>query len=369
MLNKKTIIISAINLREGGPLSILDDCLQYLDRELSKNFQIITLVHKKELLTKTENISFIEFPKSIKSYFYRFYYEYFYFKKISKKLKPYLWLSLHDITPNVTSEIQSVYCHNASPFYKVSIKDLFVDYKFVIFNIFYKYVYKINIKKNNFLIVQQKWLKKEFERLYNIKNVIVANPTIEISIPNKLNGGKKRDKLVFFFPSFPRVFKNFELICEAVRLIKNSYRDKYEVILTINGSENRYSQKILKKYSSINNIKFIGLQPRSKVFEIYLFADCLIFPSKLETWGLPITEFKAFNKPILVADLPYARETVGDYDKVKFFNPNDPRELASYMECLIEGRIKFDVNKSANSVELKADSWKELFDILLLEKS
>ena len=33
---KKTIVISAINLRSGGTLSILNDCLEYLDKEISK---------------------------------------------------------------------------------------------------------------------------------------------------------------------------------------------------------------------------------------------------------------------------------------------------------------------------------------------
>ena len=252
---KKIIVISSINLRSGGTLSILNDCLQYIDKELSSSYKIIALVHKKDILIKTNNIEFIEFPNSIKSYFYRLYYEYVYFKKLSKELKPHLWLSLHDMTPNVVADIRAVYCHNPSPFYKINIKEFFLDYKFALFSFLYKYLYKINILKNNFVIVQQEWLKDEFIKLYDVKNLVVANPNIEILIQNEETIGED-DKIIFFHPSFPRVFKNFELICEAVSLIDSSYSDKFEVILTIDGSENKYSKSIVEKYNKYQFHRF-----------------------------------------------------------------------------------------------------------------
>lgn len=363
---KKIIVISAINFRSGGALSILNDCLQYLDKELSSTYKIIALVHKRTIVERTDNLEFIEFPNSIKSYFYRLYYEYIYFKKLSKEIKPYLWLSLHDMSPNVVADIRAVYCHNASPFYKINTKEFFLDYKFAFFNLLYKYLYKINIYKNNFVIVQQKWLKDEFIRLYSVKNVVVANPKVEISVQNE-KSLEKNEKTIFFYPSFPRVFKNFELICEAVSMIDSIYTNKFEIILTIDGSENKYSKDIYEKYSKQNNIKFIGLQTREKVFEIYSKSDCLIFPSKLETWGLPISEFKIYDKSILVIDLPYARETVGEYDKVKFFAPNNSKELSIYMKNVIDGCLEYDANPSINKSTLTSSSWKELFEILLKE--
>lgn len=363
---KKIIIISAINFRNGGPLSVLNDCLQYLDKQLSLKYKIIALVHKKTILIETQNIEFIEFPNSVKSYFYRLYYEYIYFKKLSKELKPYLWLSLHDMTPNVKADIRAVYCHNPSPFYKINIKEFFLDYKFTLFSWLYKYLYKINISKNDFVIVQQEWLKDEFTKLYGVKKVIVANPSIENSVQNN-KSLTKDEKTIFFYPSFARVFKNFELICETVSLIDPSYSDRFEVILTIDGSENKYSKGVIEKYSKYENIKFIGLQTREKVFDIYSKSNCLIFPSKLETWGLPISEFKTYNKSILAIDLPYARETVGDYNKVKFFTRSSSHELAKYMKDVINDCLEYDINPKIKKSKITSNSWKELFEILLKE--
>ena len=361
---KRLIVISAVNFRSGGPLFILHDLLNYLDSSLASSYKIIALVHSKSLVPDTENIQYIEYPKATTSYLYRIYYEYFYFYKLSKELNPYLWLSLHDISPRVNASIQAVYCHNAAPFYKLSKKDYFLDKNFAIKKWLYKFIYQINIKRNNFVIVQQNWMKEEFKKIFNIKNIIVANPNIDISIPTNIKKNLNNKK-VFFYPSFPRVFKNFEVICDAVSKIDEKYDDKFEVLLTIDGTENKYSKMIYEKYKYLKNIKFIGLQSRKKVFEIYAQSDCLIFPSKLESWGLPITEYKLFNKPILAADLTYAYETLGNYNKVNFFKPDDAQMLSKYIVTFLENKLIFAKHLAVKKSKLTVVSWEKLCDILL----
>jgi glycosyltransferase involved in cell wall biosynthesis len=365
--DKKLIIISAINLRTGGTLTILNDCLNFVDEYLYKNYRILVLVHRKDVIIKTKNLDFIEFPNSVKSYFFRFYYEYIYFKYLSKRKKPYLWFSLHDMTPNVEANIRAVYCHNPTPFYKISFKEFLFDKKSFLFYLFYKYIYRINIHKNDYVVVQQNWLKEEFLKMYKIKNCIVSYPSIPIRNVNEIDLNlEKNSKLTLFYPSFPRVFKNIELICEVMeKLIK--YKD-IELILTINGSENKYSKYLYKKYCKNKNIKFIGLQTRKRIFELYEVSDCLIFPSKLETWGLPLSEYKIFNKPILVSNLEYAKETIGNYKKVKFFNPNNVEELAKIIIDLYLKKLKYDEVKNK---KLKSDiflGWDQLFKKLLIKE-
>lgn len=361
---KKIIVISAINFRSGGPLSILHDLVNYLDTNLSSTYRIIVLVHSKSVAPNTKNIDYIEFPKSVKSYLFRFYYEYFYFNKLSIKFKPYLWLSLHDVTPRVNTKIQAVYCHNPSPFYNLSKKEFYLDKSFTFQKFLYKYIYRININRNNFVIVQQNWIKDEFKKMFGLKNIIVANPSIDIRFNNKSKKIKNKKK-IFFYPSFPRIFKNFDVLCDSVNLIDKKYHDKFELLITISGSENKYSNMIYKKFKNLKNIKFIGLQTRKKVFEIYQKSDCLIFPSKLETWGLPLSEYKLFKKPIIVSDLPYAHETVGNYDKAKFFKPDDKKMLSKFIVDFLNDKLVYDNNVTIKKKKLFSSSYEQLFKILL----
>lgn len=367
---KKVIVISAINFFEGGPLSVLKDCLEYVNSDDFINYHVIALIHKEDILdtSKYSSITFLEFPKSRKSYIYRLYYEYFYFRKIAKHYRADFWLSLHDITPNVGDVPQATYCHNPSPFNSIDFSDLFVQPTQFFFSLFYKYLYKINIHKNKYLIVQQLWIKENFERMFNIphEKIIISKPQVPLIPQEYISTYQKGNKTIFFFPTFPRPFKNIEVIGEAVANLNKSGIHNFEVFITLDGTENKYSKKIVKKYGSYTNIKFIGLIPREEVYAYYSKVDCLIFPSKLETWGLPISEFKQFDKPIIVSDLPYAKETVNSYDKVSFFDPTNALELSAKMQMQIENqRPIYESTELIKYPDPHVTSWSELFFKLL----
>lgn len=371
MSTRKTLVISAINFFEGGPLSVLTDCLLFLN-ENTFDHRIIALVHKSNLFDrkKYSKIEFVEFPKSRKSYFLRLYYEYFYFEKFSKIQKVNYWLSLHDITPNLKNIKQAVYCHNPSPFNSINLSDLLIQPTQFFFRLFYKYLYLINIKKNSHIIVQQHWMKEEFKHMFSLdENKIIVAPIHVPEIPNTyiINSHKNQNEVkTFFFPTFPRPFKNIELIGEAVKLLNNDGYNNFRVMITIDGSENKYSRSIIRKYNNLQCINFIGLLTREEVYEHYVKTDYLVFPSKLETWGVPITEFIQFDKPILASNLPYALETIGLYEKAILFDPYSPISLANEMKKFLSSDgVNFFKNKVTSNTGLIANNWDELFSILL----
>jgi glycosyltransferase involved in cell wall biosynthesis len=360
--NMRKIVVSAVNFNEAGALATLKECLEYLSSELSHRYEIIALVNNTSLFDNA-NIKFLAFPLSKKSWLFRLYYEYVYFHKFSKELKPYLWFSLHDMTPRVQAQIRAVYVLNPSPFYKLSCKDIYLDFKFALFNLFYGSLYAINIKKNHFVVVQQDCLKRQFKQLTGARNIIVAHPGVVLKQSKMVSEVKN----TFFYPAFPRVFKNFEVIGNAVaELVKMGVRD-FQVIFTISGKENAYARYIYNSYKHLDQIKFIGAQSRDRIYEFYQQASCVIFPSKLETWGLPISEAKLFSKPILLADLPYAHETLGGYDKAKFFSPDDSGSLAQEMKGVLDQTIVFQRTEPKVISAPFAKDWKGLFDILLSE--
>ena len=363
----KKIVFSGINLFEGGTISIFYESLDYACQNLLNEYEIIALVYKKELFEKyKDKITILEFPNSRKNYLFRLYYEYIYFYFKFKDLNIYLWISLHDLTPNVKSVKKVVYCHNPMMFYNMNIKDFMKYPKLYFFSKFYKYFYRINIKSNNYVIVQQEWIRKKFKKIFNINNVIVALPVNSNEISEVKIINEDKDKISFIYPAFPRFFKNFEVICEAVKKLEEDNINDFKVYLTIDGSENNYSREIIDKYSYLKTIFFLGIQNKSDIMTLYEEVSCMIFPSKLETWGLPISEFKYYNKPMFISDLEYAHETVGDYPKICFFNPDSPIELANLMKKIIKKEVlKFDKNNYSIDKTLFCKNWSELFDIIL----
>ena len=365
---KKTIVISAVNLRKGGTLTILRDCLRYLST-LAHDYRIVAIVHKRELCDY-EGIEYIEMPDVIKGWGKRLWCEYVTMKRLSEELAPvYLWLSLHDTSPRVEADRQAVYCQTSFPFYKWSLRDFRMDFKIPLFAMFTKYAYKVNIRSNRYLIVQQNWLREGFSRMFGLDRdkFIVAPPqrkAVEV-VPDSI----QNQGYTFFYASTPDCHKNFEALCEAARLLEDEIgKEKFKVVLTLNGEENKYSRWLYGKWGNVSSIDFAGFMSKERLYGYYKAADCLVFPSKVETWGLPITEFMeaSGDKPMLLSDLPYAHETASGASKVCFFNPSDPKELKERMKELIQDKCvalasvpKLDIE------EPKADSWKELFEILL----
>ena len=370
---KKAIIISAVNLRKGGTLTILQNCLLYLSESgLAKQYRIIALVHDKSLAF-FPHIEYLEFPGTIKSWGRRLWCEYVSMYALSKKLGPVrLWLSLHDITPNVIAEKRAVYCQTSFPFLKPRWRDLLFDYKIVLFSLFTRFAYSINIQKDNFLIVQTAWLRKGFSNMFHLdeQKFIVAPPEQNIQRGETIEMDRTDKCFTFLFPATPDCHKNFEVLCRAAQLLESEVgKKKFKVVITINGQENRYARWLYKKWGQIDSIDFTGFLSKQDLYNYYASSNCLIFPSRVETWGLPISEFSIFRKPLLLADLPYAHETAQGMDYVSFFDPDDSHALKDIMKKMVlHQSLDLKAIPKIQRSGLYADTWKDLFLLLLSYK-
>ena len=356
------IVVSAVNLTEGGPLTVLRECLAAAATMLPAEWEIVALVNNTDLINEPR-VRLISIPSSKKSWLNRLYWEWFGFWRISHELRPTLWLSLHDITPRVCAKRQAVYCHNASPFYRISLREALQDPSFLIFNQFYALLYRVFIRRNYCVIVQQDWLRAEFIRRMGQLPVVVAHPSMRTDqLACTPTPGAT---FIFIYPALPRVFKNIETLCKAAQILASRATSDFEVRLTLDGTENRYARWLLKRFGNTAQVRFIGRQTKDEMAAHYVEASAVVFPSKLETWGLPITEAKAQRRPLLVADLPYARETVGTYDLVSFFPAESAEALADLMQSMVEQTWQPTGNHHCNPDTPFASDWSSLWGILI----
>jgi glycosyltransferase involved in cell wall biosynthesis len=365
---KPRILLSGVNLTGVGPLAVFRDALASVATDYGSEYEVIALVHRRDLFD-IPGVIYLEFPDVKSSWLARLNFEYRSAKEISLRLQPKVWLSMHDITPNVFAQIRAVYCHNPAPFYSFHFSEALLDWKFGLFMLFYSFLYRINIHSNDFVIVQQNWIREQFSRRYRVQNIVVAHPNVKLPIRAEDCGRKELGSpYKFFYPAFPRTFKNLEVCLEASRILQRRGFSRFEVWLTLDASVNKYASDMVKRFSDVRSVHWLGLLPRDRVFELYQAADCLLFPSKLETWGMPITEFSTLGKPIIVSDLPYAHETVAGHKKVAFFDPDEPNDLANLMEKAATGRSVFAAAPEVNIQEPFARNWSELWSLLLRDR-
>jgi len=305
----------------------------------------------------------VEFPRAKRSWLKRLCLEFWGFQALSRELNADVWLSLHDITPRVMARRQAVYCHNPAPFYRAGLREAFWEPRFFMFTLFYRYLYRLNIHANDWVIVQQDWIRQAFHRLYRVRNVVVARP---VGVPPAMTGKPRGvTKKVFLYPALPRVFKNFETLCEATRIVRSNTDASFELRLTLSGKESRFAAHLHRRYGQEAAIQWIGRQTPEEMAAQYTEASAVVFPSKLETWGLPITEAKVLEKPLLLADMPYAHETVGDYGQVWFFDPESPEALAKLMLAHLDDTLTPRPHHSPPVAPPLVEDWDALVQFLV----
>lgn len=370
----KTIVVSGVNIRKGGTLTIMRSCLSYLSQLVAQepsSYRVVALVHHRDLYGYP-HIEYIELPWSIQGWGKRLWCEYVTMGRLGEQLgEVFLWLSMHDTTPRVKAKRQAVYCQTSFPFYSPSRVDWRFDPKIPLFSFLTRFAYQIGIKKNRYLIVQTEWLREGFSKMFHLprERFIVAPPKREKAEPLSITIPPK-DEYTFLYAATPDVHKNFQLLLEATRLLEErGYTGRFRVAITINGKENKYAAWLHERWGGLSSIDWLGLLPKDKLEERYAMSHAMVFPSKVETWGLPISEFMVYDRPMLLADCLYAHETSQGAAKVSYFNPDRAELLADQMQRLIEGDESFlKPNKRVPISSPKADNWQELFGLLLADE-
>lgn len=365
----QTIVVSATNLFLGGPLTVGRELVAALcasNRFARGDLRVIVFCHRRDLyadIPAHPNLEWIEKPHVRRNWLRRVFYEYLWFWLWSRRRDIDLWISLQDVTPNVRAAHRVVYCHNPAPFFKGPTRWL-LDPRFEVFRLLYGFFYRVNLTKNDHAIVQQQWMRNELEERYGRakRTIIVAHPVHAsdnaLTPPSRVPGAPLR----ILYPVFPRSAKNHEVLIAAM----NDLRDlPIELTLTFTGDETRYARMIRRMAQGQDNIRFTGFLPLADLDREYERADVLIFPSMLETWGLPLSEFRRFGKPILAANLPYAREALGGYPHSVFFDPESPPTLANILRTYCEaGALPYETPLREVAPPFAAD-WNALVAALL----
>lgn len=358
------IVVSAVNLRKGGTLTVLQDCLRYLSGR--GDLHVTALVHRRSLCDYP-GIDYIEIPWSTDSWVKRLWCEYVTMNRISKTLpETDLWLSLHDTTPRVKARRQAVYCHTSFPFMKVRLRDFRMDAKIPMFAGLTQFAYRAFSGRNAYMIVQSTWMRESLSRLigFDKGRIIVAPPSFkEVPIPEMVPAAVP----TFFYPATADCHKNFETFCEAARLLERRIGEgRFRAVITVKGDENRYAHWLRQKWGDVASLEFRGLLSREDLAKTYGEATCLVFPSRAETWGLPITEFLPTGKPLILADLPYAHNTAGGASKAAFFPVTDVNVLAGLMQAVCENHSDAFGPVPPSEIEPPcARGWDSLFEMLL----
>ncbi|MGJ3243044.1 MAG: glycosyltransferase [Opitutales bacterium] len=122
------------------------------------------------------------------------------------------------------------------------------------------------------------------------------------------------DGLRLFYPAADYPHKNHQIFEGLLRLDVSGLVER--ITLTVPDGRIAHSSKWLYCVGRLNH---------EQCLEAYQSADALVFPSVLESYGLPLVEAMVMGLPILASDLPYARALCGGV--AIYFDPKSPENL------------------------------------------
>ena len=326
------IMVFDVPASDGGALAILEEYYKRAVNSTDKNLSWIFVVSIPDI-KETENVRVLRYPWVKKSWFHRLAFDFFFAPKLVRRHHPDEILSLQNIiVPLVSKKIkQTVYVHQSLPFigYRFTFKEN--RYYWVNQNMLGPLIIR-SIKRANSVIVQTNWMKEACSQKakVNPSKIRVEPPELNIEI-KKYFSGEESSLRTFFYPASPNAYKNHKIILEACKKLKELGIGDYRVVLTINGHENEYALELHETAQRDGQpIEFVGSLKREEVYEWYS-NSVLIFPSYIETFGLPLLEAKLHKAPIIASDTPSSHAVLGDYENVWFFEPFDADELCKIM--------------------------------------
>lgn len=329
------IMVFDVPAENGGALTVLN---QYYDAAIKDKSTEWIFVISTPRLEEGENVKIINYPWIKKSWFHRFYFDKFVAHKLVEKYGVEEVLSLQNvIIPNVKVK-QTLYLHQPLPFVEKKYR-ITENFKFWVYqNIISKIIFK-SINEADKVIVQTKWIMNAaIERTSADENkFMIKQPELNVLIKKSYDAEEKKDKL-FFYPASGLVYKNHEIIVKACMELKSRDISNYRVFFTLKGDENKHIRMLRKIVIDKNlPIEFIGLLRMEDVYEYYS-KSVLIFPSYIETFGLPMLEAKMHNSPILASDCVFSHEILDGYNKVHFFNPFNSLQLVELMKIYLNSK-------------------------------
>ena len=98
-----------------------------------------------------------------------------------------------------------------------------------------------------------------------------------------------------------------------------------------------------------------GFVPQQDLSSFYSAADCLLFPTRHEGFGLPILEAMACGCPVVTSDNSSLREVAGD--AALFADCNDVEGIAAAARTLVEDSKVHDLHVERGFDRVRLFSW------------
>lgn len=358
MKTEKKIVVNASALRSGGALTILR---QFISEVPADGLEYLIFVDKSVSFSLLKN-NIQTVQVNTRSFIKRFFWDICGLKKWLKRnhVVPLSAISLQNTNFRLNQRCPNyIYYHQSLPFYQYNWSFLKKSERSLWFyKIIYPFFVALFLNRKTEVFVQLEFVKQGFVKKFNFdaNRVHVVFPNLDIpSIARNYHIAIDENALNLFYPADAHVYKNHQILFEALALIDKMLKKKVILYLTVSFEECNFSEQ----FENVD-IVFLGKITHQEVMWMFHHVDTLLFPSYVETLGLPLIEAASVGLPVFVSDLPYSREVLDGYEGAVFISYNNANDWALKINELSLSKSKRFVPYTKSGIK----SWDDFFAII-----
>lgn len=249
-------------------------------------------------------------------------------KKIG--IMPDVVFSLQNSNVRCKASRYIVYFHQALALYKykVNLHDKFAK-TYLFYHYFYPLYIRLFLNKKSFIAVQTNQIKNGFSKrfAFPLEKIGVFFPEIEkINVESLESFEYEEGTYNFIYPATPFAFKEHISLAFAMKevyLQDPEMAKRVRIHLTLESNEVADMDKYIAENGLIQNFAYHGRVPHQKLLAMVKSCNGLLFPSMIETLGLPLLEASSLGIPIIANNLEYVHEVLNGYVGVKYVAVHD----------------------------------------------
>lgn len=344
-------LVNLYNQAGAGPKTLSLNFIRHLSEELlNEPFYILIPAYQEyaSLESLNKNIQFIKLPRKerlIDKVWFRLYLEFILIPKLVKKydIKKLLAFGSFLLTPG--KFLKLVLVHHPYLFDNQLLSN--APFKTRIQERLKRAAFYLTILNTSHLVVESEYvakcLKETWGGYIDKKNIrIILNPVsrdigklskidFEANLPEKFNQIANELKILFVSRFYPH--KNHTFLIDLSKAL-SSYSIKHQILVTVS-EEISEAQSFIDDIATQNlPIKNLGEVNQPELQAFYQSSHLFIFPSKSETFGIPMIEAMAYGLPLILPNLGYAKaiaSSAGNY-----YESNSTESCTKLIKALIK---------------------------------
>jgi glycosyltransferase involved in cell wall biosynthesis len=199
--------------------------------------------------------------------------------------------------------------------------------------------------------------KKEILRHFDVPaaGVVVTHEGIDETLTRMKPGKRPVKDPYFLYVGNVYPHKNIDVLLRAFAKVS----DRAKLVLV--GKDDFFYRRLRHTPAFMtlgDRIEIISKSTDSQLANLYRHAEALVFPSRMEGFGLPAIEALALGCPVVVSDIDVFHELLGDVPL--YFDPKSEAELAGHLIRLLDTPMRSPAFTKKASAVAKRYSWKAM---------